>query len=851
MPHIVNGCGTWYYGKRNREEREGVCRHCHRTAKLTSYDTRLYVVALMIPVFPLRKRRIIEQCGVCKRHLALPLKEWQVAQDRSRATIDQYRTARRDAAMAEECLRACLGYRDRATFGPLADELASDFADNPRILCMIAAGHTLFGGHAEAEQLLRRALALADDAETREMLAETLLNQGRPEEAEPLLAHIVDHGIPDRVDNLYALARTWQFKGEHERALAVFDQCEALLPQLAEDRTFTTLRAASRKRLGTHTSVNPRQIAESAKAKATLRKVGRALPVVLVIAFAAYCALAWIEGNHPDVYLVNGASQAYQVRLGDKTYALPPVSVTKADVPEGETTLEFLDAADPLPAETVALHSRFLTRPFARTVFVINPDRSAVLHRLEAYYGKDAPDAKSTLFAGETVHRLDGIFAPFEELPQSISSSFGAGTESRVGLYLVGNTQAVPAPMRMSLLIQTIGKDRVTPILQRCLAINPDDSMLLDLLTRWAEPQAIAEYLKPHLQDQPLRVDWHRAYQEALSQLNRDEEVEQTYATLLAAKPDDPDLLYLAGRACRDNGQARALCQRAIDSGAPAARAHAWFCSYELANARFDPAIQHGRAALPLLANKRGIRYVFTHALMAMGEFGEAVAVLQEEINEPYPYCNWSYRDLIYAHSRLAQSEDVVRVTERFRREAKKYGDDDWIRFIDADAAYVQGDYEGYASLLAQASAYEHRIAAEVTRGNLDAAEQIASDPSVGADQHLQIYLAAWLAGDAEMTQRQRDAAIEKYAQGNREERLVAEALRGGGDGGRCGVHELILDPREKVLCMTAVGVANESCRADCLPLAEKLNTDLRYPHELIAQALAAAREREGHAGPG
>src|SRR4051812_3992651 len=68
MPQIVNGCGTWYYGKKNLQSYEGRCRACSRIATLTSYDTRLYVVFVMIPIIPLGKKRIIEQCGACTRH---------------------------------------------------------------------------------------------------------------------------------------------------------------------------------------------------------------------------------------------------------------------------------------------------------------------------------------------------------------------------------------------------------------------------------------------------------------------------------------------------------------------------------------------------------------------------------------------------------------------------------------------------------------------------------------------------------------------------------------------------------------------------------------------------------------
>ncbi|HRX87458.1 MAG TPA: hypothetical protein P5572_20730, partial [Phycisphaerae bacterium] len=210
MPHVVNGCGTWYYGKRNREEHVGVCRSCGATTTLTSYDTRLYAVFLMVPIVPLRRRRIIEQCASCKRHLVLPLKDWQVAQERARTTLEAYRAARGDVTLAEECLRASIGYRDQAMFLTVADELAQDFAHDARMLCLLAGGYDTFSRLEDEERVLNMALAVEDDAETREALAHCLLRLKRPEEAEPLLQHIIDQGIPDRVDHLYFLGQCWQ-----------------------------------------------------------------------------------------------------------------------------------------------------------------------------------------------------------------------------------------------------------------------------------------------------------------------------------------------------------------------------------------------------------------------------------------------------------------------------------------------------------------------------------------------------------------------------------------------------------------------------------------------------------------
>src|SRR5688572_15781563 len=102
MPQTMNGIGTWYYGKKNVQKYQGVCRACNRLTNLTSYDTRLYFVFFMIPIFPLGRKRIIEECAICTRHQAMPMNIWQEAHRRTEQLIEQYRAAPSDKERVQE-----------------------------------------------------------------------------------------------------------------------------------------------------------------------------------------------------------------------------------------------------------------------------------------------------------------------------------------------------------------------------------------------------------------------------------------------------------------------------------------------------------------------------------------------------------------------------------------------------------------------------------------------------------------------------------------------------------------------------------------------------------------------------
>src|SRR5688500_4342010 len=178
MPEVVNGCGTWYYGKKNLQQYQGVCRACGAVTTLSSYDTRLYVVIGFIAIIPLRAKP-------------------------------------QDAELAKEALGACAGFRNLPAFLDLAPDIERHLGRDGETLRMLAAVHDLFGRIGDMERVLRMALGAQDEDETREVLAECLLRQGRPHEAQPLLQHVVERGIPDRVEGLYQLAQGFQIKGDH------------------------------------------------------------------------------------------------------------------------------------------------------------------------------------------------------------------------------------------------------------------------------------------------------------------------------------------------------------------------------------------------------------------------------------------------------------------------------------------------------------------------------------------------------------------------------------------------------------------------------------------------------------
>ena len=135
MPHVINGIGTWYYGRRNLVVRQGRCGSCGAETRLSSYDTTLFLVVVFIPVIPLGRKRILDDCPSCRKHRYLSLKEWSELKEKALAeTADRSRAAPEDLDLAVAAVQAFLEFEEPERFRAFAEEHRRGFRDNPEWL---------------------------------------------------------------------------------------------------------------------------------------------------------------------------------------------------------------------------------------------------------------------------------------------------------------------------------------------------------------------------------------------------------------------------------------------------------------------------------------------------------------------------------------------------------------------------------------------------------------------------------------------------------------------------------------------------------------------------------------------
>ena len=130
MPHVYNGIGTWYYGKRNVQRRPV----CGLQVGFRSHILRhaLFFVVVFVPLIPLRKLHIVDQCAGASASGAIPWGDWERAQKRMQEAMEAYRKSPTNAQLAEEVIRLVVPYRDVTTFLDIAPEIEKTPGAAPR-----------------------------------------------------------------------------------------------------------------------------------------------------------------------------------------------------------------------------------------------------------------------------------------------------------------------------------------------------------------------------------------------------------------------------------------------------------------------------------------------------------------------------------------------------------------------------------------------------------------------------------------------------------------------------------------------------------------------------------------------
>ena len=173
-----------------------------RAIAIPSYETRLWFVFVFIPLIPLGRKRVSDQCAVCNRHFALDLKQWQTSRQSATATaIVRYRKDQSEESALEVHgqLLAYQQYDDAAVFRSTALER---FSDSAVLAAGIAAHLDFIGLPGESAELWKRSLQLDPELpEARVGMASRRLLGGTLHEARELLRFLEQPGAETAIQS--------------------------------------------------------------------------------------------------------------------------------------------------------------------------------------------------------------------------------------------------------------------------------------------------------------------------------------------------------------------------------------------------------------------------------------------------------------------------------------------------------------------------------------------------------------------------------------------------------------------------------------------------------------------------
>jgi tetratricopeptide (TPR) repeat protein len=634
MPTLINGCGTWYCGKRRIHRVKAPCSQCGGFVELESYDTTLYFVIVMIPIIPLGQKRILESCPSCQRHKIVNLKDWEAGKAKAFNSILEKLQANPDD---RETIQMSLGlatvYQDEKLFDKLAEALAGHRTDDAEIQAQLGSAYEYFSRWSDAEDAYSRSLKVEPSDDTRERLAVCLLKQDRPEEAAGQLRHLFDSKDPEKAWLVFWLVEGFMAKGMHEQALAVMDVRDQMYPGLAKSKDYLKQRKTAEKNKASGKPIRSAYLAESAK---TGFREGSGLgfkwpryvaAAVFLGLIALYLGVALYRGENRRVYLVNGWTKAYTVKVNGEPHQLQPGQAKKIEVSEGEVTVDWPDGGD--GEQKATIETSFWGRPFHRPVFVLNPDRTALLEWDETVYSATAvdPEHPQEFSAGKLLHHFKGVDYEFEPFPAQIQAEAGSQiTKTRVGL-----VQFASSGERVTRAMDVLPPEQASAYLKRLLQLDPDDTFALAAAISSVPPKEAVEFVRTRLGDRPVRVEWHRSYQYLMDIIEPGIDLRPEYRKLVEETKRAPDAVYLLAR-LEQGPEGDKLYEEAATAKPPSAMACAGLSFRYLSRGDFDKALQWASKARDLAPADPVSQQRYVNAILAAGKWPELL-----KATEPRP----------------------------------------------------------------------------------------------------------------------------------------------------------------------------------------------------------------------
>jgi Flp pilus assembly protein TadD len=853
MPTRVNGIGTGYCGKGNLQSFDGVCEHCHRTTKLQNYETRLWFSIFFIPVIPLTRKQILNQCPICTWHRAVPFAEWERVRDSavgdSAAKWDENRD---DPDAAVEMHSTLVAFHKRAEAERLAALLLERFPDVAKVQFYLGCWFERIGKGSAADECFEKALEL-DPASlpAKRAVAVGRIEQGRLSEARTLLADFEHPKAAFEPSLFYMLARAHQRRDEHQPALDLFRMLLHTSPGISGDKEFRKSVRQSEKALGVESSL----VATDPFYRSTPFKLAAAALIVI----AGVAGTNFFIQKHRTVHVVNGLKVPIAVDVdGFARVEVAPHGEKPVSVGEGmhiATVAQPPGFTEPVAFEVQA---GWFERFFKSPVWIIDPTRSAAVVWESTVYRDRAAQVAAGFDAGSLQWHIGQPFTtypnvdyPFQEFPAELRlKDQREATKTRVTIADLKPYEAMNATA-----MQPGRQTDLLAFAESHLRVDPADSILLMIYSAMAgqaqQQNRCREFLATRLDERPVLIDWHRVYQEQCQSREHDVELFGRYDRYLAAEPENSSLLYLRGRIEEDDAQAADYYERSQQ--ADPKNPYPWYAQgYRL---RVSGDFAGARTALEEACRLRPDDPMMAQSLIdvrfALREFDELERELRGQL-EKMPLNSGLQRELLETLVAAGKDDQARAAHEAYAQRASQPPGD---LFQLALKSKMQLDYlqDRFEDFLAEArelrdapTAAETQFEGALELGqleNLAAPAGALSGRSSQRAMHELLLSFAWSdKQDQDRAAAARERAVTALAGGNRAERQAAEQLQQGAALPAGTAERLTLEPEVKAVVLIALAQACPEQKADLLAMAGKLNYRREFPYHFLNRQLTALR---------
>jgi tetratricopeptide (TPR) repeat protein len=842
MLHTINGVGTHYYGKKNRERSAGVCENCHQHVELLSYETRTWFCVIFIPIIPLGKKQILDFCPQCTTHRAVPYHQWQeVKNDAIQESASELQGDQESPEAGLQMMHTLAAFKKINEATKLAHMLREKHPENAEVQFGVGGWLEQVGETDIATTCFEDAYKLEpDEIGYKRAWGMTLAERGQLNEARELLRDL-EPGQEDYDPSVMLfLANQCQKSSDHIQALEIYALVIEQNPEFTKDNSFRKMIRESENAIGVEQSILPKK-GLNAKLLGWL-----AAAAILV---GAVCAYAFYVGGNRELIVINGGNNPITVQVDDASITVPKLSKVTVAVAEGTHTYKVLKPdAWSQNSGTFELSSGFFGRLFKSPVFILDPAKSSVVIWEQATYARIVANSKMThkLHVGESFYSFDDIDHIFEEFPQEVKTKSGNVLRTRIDFVFGDPSQLA------SQLATEVSPKQLVEFTETHLLADATNSKLLSIYTRHAESTAdyerIHAFLKKGVERRPFEIEWHRSYQGVSQRLGKSDELLKQYEQIAVANPRDSAALYLRGRIDPDSETAGDFFDRSI--AADAENSFPWYakCHRSFSIGEFSKAKKFCEKAIKLRPDNYNIKSVMFKIRVALQDFAALESEFKQTlVKEPLNMAvHFQLMSMYGTQGRIQEMQDAhdalkLQVTQTFP------GDPfDFLKHSECYIHYAQQDLSKVESTLRSMKPEPQRelllLQAQIEQPTYKMLmrPRLPKTPTQRGFLELYLYLGCKRDGDEEKAAEWFKFAMEDFENGDPETKRIADIFKNSkGDELADRLFSLSMQSTERiVVTLVAASLTGGETRVRLKQLVEKLNYMKTFPYYFAKETL-------------